>query len=72
MRAGTQYPATVESAKFSVAYLVPYALIHGAPRIAAFTEKALADDRIKALAKTVKRPCETGLAFNRVVGFISR
>jgi 2-methylcitrate dehydratase PrpD len=52
-RAGTQYPATVESAKFSVAYLVPYALIHGAPRIAAFTEKALADDRIKAMAKTV-------------------
>jgi 2-methylcitrate dehydratase PrpD len=52
-RAGTQYPATVEAAKFSVAYLVPYALIHGAPRIAAFTEKALADERIKALAKTV-------------------
>jgi len=52
-RAGTQYPATVESAKFSVAYLVPYALIHGAPKIAAFTEKALHDERIKALAKTV-------------------
>ena len=52
-RAGTQYPTTVESAKFSVAYLVPYALIHGAARIAAFTEQALADERIKALAKTV-------------------
>jgi 2-methylcitrate dehydratase PrpD len=52
-RAGTQYPATVEAAKFSVAYLVPYALIHGAPRIAAFTEKALADERIKALARIV-------------------
>jgi 2-methylcitrate dehydratase PrpD len=52
-RAGTQYPSTVEAAKFSVAYLVPYALIHGAPRITAFTEKAIADERIKALAKTV-------------------
>src|SRR5207248_1770510 len=52
-RAGTQYPSTVEAAKFSVAYLVPYALIHGAPRISAFTEAAIADDRIKALARTV-------------------
>ena len=52
-RAGTQYPTTVEAAKFSVAYLVPYALIHGAPKIAAFTEKALADERVKALARTV-------------------
>jgi 2-methylcitrate dehydratase PrpD len=52
-RAGTAYPATVENAKFSVAYLVPYALIHGAPKIAAFTEKALTDERVKALAKTV-------------------
>jgi len=52
-RAGTIYPSSVEAAKFSVAYLVPYALIHGAPRIPAFTEQAIADDRIKALAKTV-------------------
>jgi 2-methylcitrate dehydratase PrpD len=52
-RAGTQYPATVESAKFSVGYLVPYALIHGAPRIAAFTEQALRDEGVRALAKTV-------------------
>ncbi len=52
-RAGTQYPTTVEAAKFSVGYLVPYALIHGAPKIAAFTEKALQDERVKALATTV-------------------
>ena len=31
--ASLQYPATVEAAKFSVGYLVPYALIHGAPKI---------------------------------------
>src|SRR5262245_26509399 len=52
-RAGTQYPTTVEAAKFSAAYLIPYALIHGAPRIAAFTEKALADERVRALGSTV-------------------
>jgi len=52
-RAGTQYPTTVEAAKFSVSYLVPYALIHGAPKIAAFSEKALADERVRTLAKTV-------------------
>ncbi len=52
-RAGTQYPSTIESAKFSVAYLVSYSLIHGAPRIAAFTDKALDDDRLKALAKVI-------------------
>jgi len=52
-RAGTQYPATVENAKFSVSYLVAYSLIHGAPKIAAFTVKALEDERVKALARTV-------------------
>lgn len=48
-RAGTAYPSNVEQAKFSVGYLVPYSLVHGAPRIAAFTDKALGDDRLKAL-----------------------
>ena len=43
------YPANTEQAKFSVGYLVPYSLVHGAPRIAAFTDKALADDRLKAM-----------------------
>jgi 2-methylcitrate dehydratase PrpD len=52
-RAGTQYPATVEAAKFSVGYLVSFALVHGAPRIAAFTEQALHDERTKTLARTV-------------------
>jgi 2-methylcitrate dehydratase PrpD len=52
-RAGTQYPTTVEGAKFSVSYLVAYALVHGVPKIAAFTEQAIADERVKALAKTV-------------------
>jgi 2-methylcitrate dehydratase PrpD len=52
-RAATSYPTTTEAAKFSVGYLVPYALVHGAPRIAAFLDKALHDDRLKALQPKV-------------------
>jgi 2-methylcitrate dehydratase PrpD len=52
-RAGAVYPATIENAKFSVAYLVPYALVHGAPKIAAFTEKALHNEQVRTLARTV-------------------
>jgi 2-methylcitrate dehydratase PrpD len=52
-RAGTQYPRSVENAKFSVAYLIAYSLLHGAPKIPAFTEEALQDERVKALARTV-------------------
>jgi 2-methylcitrate dehydratase PrpD len=48
-RASTAWPADIEQAKFSVGYLVPYSLVHGAPKIAAFTEKALQDERVKAL-----------------------
>jgi 2-methylcitrate dehydratase PrpD len=48
-RASTAYPSNTEQAKFSVGYLVPYSLVHGAPRIAAFTEKALQDERLKAI-----------------------
>jgi 2-methylcitrate dehydratase PrpD len=52
-RLGNQYPSTVESAKFSIPYLIAYALVHGAPLISAFTEEALRDERVKAVAKTV-------------------
>ena len=51
--AGVVYPQSIENAKFSVSYLVAYALVHGAPKIAAFTDAALRDDQVKALAKTV-------------------
>jgi 2-methylcitrate dehydratase PrpD len=52
-RAATTWPVDTEQAKFSVGYLVPYALVHGAPRIPAFTEQALADERVKALQPMV-------------------
>ena len=51
--AGVEYPHSIEAAKFSVAYLVPYALVHGAPKIVAFTDAALRDEKMQALARTV-------------------
>ena len=33
--------------------MVAYSLVHGAPRIPAFTEEALRDERVKAVAKLV-------------------
>ena len=43
----------MEAAKFSASYVVAYSLVHGAPRIPAFTEQALKDERVKALAQFV-------------------
>lgn len=60
-RAGTQYPASVENAKFSLAYMVAYSLVHGAPMISAFTEEAIKDDAVKAVAKTVTASVDPAL-----------
>ena len=47
------YPATVERAKFSMPYVVGYALVHGAPMLEAFTEAAVEDRRVREVAKLV-------------------
>jgi 2-methylcitrate dehydratase PrpD len=60
-RAGVQYPTTVEGAKFSLAYVVAYAFVHGAPNISAFTEEAIKDERVRALAKTVSASVDPSL-----------
>jgi 2-methylcitrate dehydratase PrpD len=52
-RVNAEWPRTVEAAKFSAAYVIAYSLIHGAPRIPAFTEEALMDERVRALASIV-------------------
>jgi 2-methylcitrate dehydratase PrpD len=52
-RVGVEYPRTVEAAKFSAAYVIAYALVHGAPRIPAFTDEALKDEGVRAVARTV-------------------
>jgi 2-methylcitrate dehydratase PrpD len=52
-RINTQWPDSVEAAKFSAAYVIAYALVHGAPRIPAFTEQALKDERVRTVARLV-------------------
>ena len=60
-RAGLQYPQSVENAKFSLAYMVAYAFVHGIPKIGAFTEEAIRDERVKALAQTVSATVDPAL-----------
>jgi 2-methylcitrate dehydratase PrpD len=52
-RISSNYPVTIENAKFSLPFLMAYALLYGPPRIAAFTEEAIADEKTRALAKLV-------------------
>jgi len=52
-RIGDKYPASVENAKFSMPYVAAYTLIHGAPKLAAFTESAIHDESVRAAARLV-------------------
>ncbi len=52
-RINTNYPGDVEAAKFSAAYVIAYSLVHGIPKIKAFTPEALKDPRTIAMAKLV-------------------
>jgi len=49
-RVNTRYPNDIEAAKFSAAYVLAYSLVYGAPKIKAFTDEALKDGRVRALA----------------------
>jgi 2-methylcitrate dehydratase PrpD len=48
-----KYPQSVENAKFSGPYLAAYTLVHGAPMLTAFTEDALQDSAVRAMAQKV-------------------
>jgi 2-methylcitrate dehydratase PrpD len=61
-RVNTKYPIDVESAKFSASYVIGYALLHGAPKIKAFTTEALNDGRVKALAGLVTASADPQLS----------
>src|SRR5262249_26589182 len=52
-RIGSTYPVSAENAKFSMPYLAAYTLVHGAPFLAAFTEDAIRDERVRAAARLV-------------------
>jgi 2-methylcitrate dehydratase PrpD len=58
-----QYPWSEDSARFSLKFLIPHALIHGAPTLATFSEKALEDDAVRALSERV-----TGIADDEFSG----
>ena len=48
------YPWSEDSSRFSLKYLIPYALVHGPPMIEAFSAQAMADERIRAMAERVE------------------
>ena len=48
-----RYPVTVENAKFSASYLAAYTLVHGVPTLKAFSEEALRDEQVRAIARKV-------------------
>ena len=52
-RIGDKYPVSIENAKFSMPYVAAYTLVHGAPKLAAFTEGAIADPRVRDAARLV-------------------
>src|SRR5262249_44921128 len=52
-RIGSAYPTTIESAKFSMPYVAAYTALHGPPMLKAFTEEAIHDEAVKALAAKV-------------------
>jgi 2-methylcitrate dehydratase PrpD len=54
-RAIDAYPWSEDSSRFSLRYMVAYALVHGALPLSAFTEAGYDDDRVRALSQR----CET-------------
>ena len=53
-RAIDSYPWSEDSARFSLQYLIATALIHGPPTIEAFSEEAMADEKVRAMAESVE------------------
>jgi hypothetical protein len=52
-RAGEQYPASTEAAKFNLQYVVAYALVKGVPRLDAFGADAINNEQVKSLAQRI-------------------
>ena len=52
-RIGSAYPTSIESAKFSMPYVAAYTALYGPPMLKAFTEEAIRDEAVKALARKV-------------------
>jgi 2-methylcitrate dehydratase PrpD len=52
-RIGSVYPTSIESAKFSMPYVAAYTALYGPPMLKAFTEEAIHDEAVRALARKV-------------------
>jgi 2-methylcitrate dehydratase PrpD len=52
-RIGDKYPTSIESAKFSMPFVASYTALYGPPMLKAFTEEAIRDEAVKALARKV-------------------
>ncbi|MEA2985385.1 MAG: hypothetical protein QOD94_1639 [Alphaproteobacteria bacterium] len=61
-RVNTKYPADVESAKFSAAFVIGYALVHGNLKIKAFSKEGLNDPRVKTMAGLVTASADPQLS----------
>src|ERR1700730_3461266 len=61
-RIGSAYPTSIESAKFSMPYVAAYTALYGAPMLKAFTEEAIHDEAVKALARKVSIAIDPGFA----------
>jgi 2-methylcitrate dehydratase PrpD len=61
-RVNTRYPVDIEAAKFSAAYVLAYSLVYGAPKIKAFTDQALKDEHVRALAGLVTAGADPNLS----------
>jgi 2-methylcitrate dehydratase PrpD len=61
-RIGSAYPTSIESAKFSMPYVAAYTTLYGPPMLQAFTEEAIRDDAVKALARKVSVAVDPELA----------
>ena len=63
-----RYPWSEDSARFSLRYLIPHTLIHGAPTLDTFSEAALDDDRVRALSDRVSAAIDDEFADTTATG----
>ena len=61
-RIGSDYPHSIESAKFSMPYIGAWTALYGAPSIRTFTEKAIEDPRVKAFAPKISHHVDAEFA----------
>jgi 2-methylcitrate dehydratase PrpD len=64
-----QYPWSEDSARFSLRYLIPHALIRGAPTLATFSEEALEDEAVRALSDRITARVDEEFSGGNGIGY---